>query len=154
MGITKNYLLGALFAALLAGVGCHSSQKSATTTLPAQANAPTLTAAASPKPQPATKSQGATKAQSAKPKPATEEKKASAPAKVQPVQPAPKPDPVGELITQVEREYQAGRRTIKLDVWTPPSRASIAHSTSSLGVPRKYVQTNEYKVSSTGFWMV
>lgn len=116
MGITKNYLLAALSAALLAGVGCHSSQRSsATPTLPAQANAPTLTATASPKPQPSTKPQGATKAQSApKPKAATEEKQVSAPPRMQPVlQPAPKPDPVGELITQVEREYQAGQDNYK-----------------------------------------
>jgi len=111
MGITKNYFLAALSAALLTGVGCHSSQKSATSTLPAQANAPTLTATANPKPQPATKPQGATKAAS-KPKPATEEKKVSAPPK-QPVQPAPKPDPVGELVTQVEHEYQAGQDNYK-----------------------------------------
>ena len=114
MGITKNYLLGALSAALLAGLGCHSSQKSATAALPAQANVPTLTATASPKPQPATKQQGATKAQPAtRPKPTVVEKKVSVPPKEQPVQPAPKPDPVGELITQVEREYQAGQDNYK-----------------------------------------
>jgi peptidoglycan lytic transglycosylase D len=114
MGITKNYLLGALSAVLLASVGCHSSQKSATTTPPAQANAPTLTATASPKPQPATKPQSGTKAQLAtKPKATAEEKKVSAPPKAQSVQPAPKPDPVGELIAQIEREYQAGQDSYK-----------------------------------------
>ena len=114
MGINKNYLLGAVFAALFTGVGCHSSQKSATSAVPAQANAPTLTAAANPKPRPAKKPEGTTKAQPAtKSKPGTEDKKVSSAPKVQPLPPAPKPDPVAELITQVEREYQAGQDNYK-----------------------------------------
>src|SRR6266550_6245335 len=110
MGITKNYLLGALLALLLAGVGCHSSQKAAAPNIPPQANPPTITAAASPKPRPAAKAKPATSA-----KPATETK-AAAPEKVSapaPVQPAPKPDPVGQLIGQAEREYQAGQDNYK-----------------------------------------
>src|SRR6266576_3617120 len=110
MGITKNYLLGALLALLLVGVGCLSSQKAAAPNLPPQANPPTITAAASPKPRPAAKAKPATSA-----KPATETK-AAAPEKVSapaPVQPAPKPDPVGQLIGQAEREYQAGQDNYK-----------------------------------------
>jgi membrane-bound lytic murein transglycosylase D len=110
MGITKNYLLGAPLALLLAGLGCHSSQKAAAPNLPPQANPPTITAAASPKPRPVAKAKPATSA-----KPATETK-AAAPEKVSapaPVQPAPKPDPVGQLIAQAEREYQAGQGNYK-----------------------------------------
>ena len=114
MGINKNYLLGAVFAALLTGGGCHSSQKSATSAVPAQANAPTLTAAASSKPRPTKKPEGGAKAQPAtKSKPATEDKTVSSAPKVQPLPQTPKPDPVAELITQVEREYQAGQDSYK-----------------------------------------
>src|SRR5205823_7489399 len=53
-----------------------------------------------------------------KAKPSTEakpraEEKLSVAAKAQPVPPAPKPDPVGELIIQVEREYQGGQDNYK-----------------------------------------
>src|SRR5205823_8039143 len=53
-----------------------------------------------------------------KAKPSTEakpraEEKLSVAAKAQPVPPAPKSDPVGELIAQVEREYQAGQENYK-----------------------------------------
>jgi membrane-bound lytic murein transglycosylase D len=112
MGINKNYLLGVLSAMLLAAVGCHSSQKSATSTVPPQANAPTLTAASNPKVQPTARPQAAPKAPAAKSKPAIEDKKVSAP-KAEPVQPTPKADPAEELVVQVEREYHAGQDSYK-----------------------------------------
>ncbi len=110
MGITKNYLWGAPLALLLAGLGCHSSQKAAAPNLPSQANPPTITAAASPKPRPVAKAKTAVNA-----KPATETK-ATTPGRVSvpaPAPPAPKPDPVGQLIIRAEREYQAGQDNYK-----------------------------------------
>jgi len=110
MGITKNYWWGAPLALLLAGLGCHSSQKAAAPNLPPQANPPTITAAASPKPRPVAKAKTAVNA-----KPATETK-ATTPGRVSvpaPAPPAPKPDPVGQLIIRAEREYQAGQDNYK-----------------------------------------
>jgi len=110
MGINKNCWLGAPLALLLAGVGCHSSQKAAGPNLPPQANPPTITATASPKPRPVTKAKPAATAKPATETKATTPEKVSVPA---PAQPAPKPDPVGQLIAQAEREYQAGQDNYK-----------------------------------------
>src|SRR5437016_1497126 len=110
MWITKNHLLGAPLALLLAGVGCHSSQKAAAPNLPPQSNPPTITAAASPKPRPVAKAKTAVNAKPATETKATTPERVSVPA---PAPPAPKPDPVGQLITQAEREYQAGQDNYK-----------------------------------------
>ncbi len=110
MGITKNHLWGAPLALLLAGVGCHSSQKAAAPNLPPQSNPPTITAAASPKPRPVAKAKTAVNAKPATETKATTPERVSVPA---PAPPAPKPDPVGQLITQAEREYQAGQDNYK-----------------------------------------
>src|SRR5438105_10079726 len=110
MGITKNHLWGAPLALLLAGVGCHSSQKAAAPNLPPQSKPPTITAAASPKPRPVAKAKTAVNAKPATETEATTPERVSVPA---PAPPAPKPDPVGQLITQAEREYQAGQDNYK-----------------------------------------
>ena len=94
MRITKLYLLiGPLIALVLAGTACQTSQR-ATALLPAaQANAPALTTVSSPAQQ--------TSTEAAKPAPA------------EPVQPQQKPDPIAELIAEVEKEYQAGQDNYK-----------------------------------------
>jgi membrane-bound lytic murein transglycosylase D len=91
MRIARLYLRVAALAALLAGTACQTTQRP-TSLLPAQANAPTLASAtAAPQaPQP--------------------------PAKVPdppPVPVAPQPDPVTDLIAQVEKQYQAGQDNYK-----------------------------------------
>jgi len=86
MRFTKYYLLIApLLAWLLVGTGCQSARP-ATFLPPAQATAPALIAAAAPAPAPPV------------------ETKSSQPE----VQPVPKTDPIADLISQLEKEYQAG----------------------------------------------
>ncbi len=81
-----------LAAWLLAATACQTAQKQ-TPLLPApQATPPSLTAVASPGPQ------------------APADLAPSAPA---PTNPQPKPDPVADLIAQVEKEYQAGQENYK-----------------------------------------
>jgi len=95
MRITKPYLLTPpLIAMFLATTACQTAQRPVALLPPAQATAPALTAVAAPQPQVST---------NARPSPA------------QPVQskPKPKPDPVAELIEQVEKEYQAGQDNLK-----------------------------------------
>jgi membrane-bound lytic murein transglycosylase D len=92
-----HQLIAPAFALLLGGVACQSAPRSATF-LPPQANAPVLTKPAAPAPTPAP----ATNASS--------EPVVQTPVHV-PVhaQSQPKPDPVGDLIAQVQKEYQAGQ---------------------------------------------
>jgi len=93
MHIRSPYILIAPLALmLLAGTACQK-QRSQALLPPRQANAPSLAAVATPAQKPA----------AAEPKPA---------APVQ-TQPELKPDPVGELITKVEKEYQAGQDNYK-----------------------------------------
>jgi membrane-bound lytic murein transglycosylase D len=89
MGIRKLYLpIAGLIAFTLANVGCQTAQRPAPL-LAKQASAPALTDTKS-QPQP-----------SAEAKPAT-------PSPSETSKEAPEPDPVAELIAQVEKEYQAG----------------------------------------------
>jgi membrane-bound lytic murein transglycosylase D len=91
MGIRKLYLLNAgTIALVLASVGCHSAQHSAPLLPAKQANAPALPAKAQAPPQPAAQAKPATPSTPEAPKEAS------------------KPDPVAELIAQVEKEHQAG----------------------------------------------
>lgn len=95
MRIAKLYpLVAPIIALALASTACQTAQRSAALLPAAQANAPALTAAAAPVPQ--TQTPAETK-----------------PAAVPQVQPAPKPDPVVELIAKVETEYQAGQDNYK-----------------------------------------
>ena len=95
MRITKFYLLIApLIALVLVGTACQTGQRGAALLPASQATAPALTAAVGPAQQPP--------AETAKKPPA-----------VAPVQPQSKPDPVAELITKVEKEYQAGQDNYK-----------------------------------------
>src|SRR5690242_18228296 len=85
MRATRLHLSGALLALLLAGTACQTAQRQSAL-LPPQAAAPRLQAAAAPPP-----------AADIKPAPAPQ------------VAPEPQPDPVAELISRVEMEYQAGQ---------------------------------------------
>src|SRR5215510_6377706 len=87
MKIAKLYLLvPPLFAVVCGSTGCQTAQRP-TALLPlAQSSAPPL------------------RAETPKPEPLAEIKPAQGGA----IQPEPKPDPVADLIAQVEKEYQAG----------------------------------------------
>src|SRR5271165_5482721 len=86
----SHYLLAAtLIAAMLAGTACQSARP-APLLLPAHANAPALTAVNSQAPAQDAKSQ-----------------------QPEATLPAPKPDPVAALITEVEKEYQSGQDNVK-----------------------------------------
>ncbi|MGA9039282.1 MAG: transglycosylase SLT domain-containing protein [Terriglobales bacterium] len=92
MRISKLYLLIAGLTALVwSSVGCQTAQRPAALLSAGHAIAPALKVAAPLQPQPA-----------------AEEKPATPPAPV-----APKPDPVADLIAQVEKEYQAGQDNYK-----------------------------------------
>jgi membrane-bound lytic murein transglycosylase D len=90
MKITKLYLL--IAPLVLASPACQTAQRPAALLPPPQANAPALTTATAHVSQPKA---------SPKPKPP------------EPVKPEAKPDPVAELIAQVEKEYQAGQDNYK-----------------------------------------
>src|SRR3954469_5686313 len=102
MKIKHFQMLIAALAVLFGGLGCHTAQKpSAARVVPSQAPPPPAKQAKSSKPIVAQKAQPALKAET------------STQAKNQPSAPAKqkteaKPDPVAELITTVDKEYQAG----------------------------------------------
>jgi membrane-bound lytic murein transglycosylase D len=99
MKIAKLYLVTAsLFTLLLAGIACQTAQRPSALLPPAQANAPAATAI-SATPTSAT----------------TPQLPHTNPAPVEPAkaQTKPKPDPVADLIAQVEKEYQAGQDNYK-----------------------------------------
>ncbi|HXZ39162.1 MAG TPA: transglycosylase SLT domain-containing protein [Terriglobales bacterium] len=89
-------VIAAGVVAILANIGCQTAQRPAALLPAKQASAPLLIASAAPTPAPAP---------DAKPAP---------PVSAQPAEPAePKPDPVVELITQVEKQYKAGEDNYK-----------------------------------------
>jgi membrane-bound lytic murein transglycosylase D len=110
MGIRKLYLLIAgLIALTLASVGCGTAQRPAPLLPAKQASAPALTANTQAQPQPAAETKPAT--------PSTSE----APKEV------PQPDPVAELIAQVEKEYQTGLDNYKAG-HTEAAQANFHHA--------------------------
>ncbi len=94
----------ALAITVMAGSACQTAQKPVSL-LPAQ-TAPALTAAKAPASPPASPQQVPTAPQST----AASQPQAQAPAEAKPASPSPAPtsDPVAELITKVENNYQAG----------------------------------------------
>src|SRR5579863_6082745 len=93
MRIRKLYILIApVFALVLGSIACQTAQRPATLLPPGTATAPNLSAAPAPVPQSQPDSKTA-------PIPAT--------------QIEAKPDPVAELIAQVEKEYQIGQDNYK-----------------------------------------
>jgi len=93
MRIRKLYLLIApVFASVLGSIACQTAQRPATLLPPGTATAPNISATPAPAPQ------------------------SKADTKTAPTAPAPieaKPDPVAELIAQVEKEYQTGQDNYK-----------------------------------------
>src|SRR5215475_1689855 len=94
MRISKLYYLIALLSTLLLGAGCQTAQRSEAILPAPQANAPALTQATQPPPQPP----------AAKPAPQQEVSKVEPP-KLE----APAVDPVAETVAKAEKEYQAGK---------------------------------------------
>jgi membrane-bound lytic murein transglycosylase D len=94
MRIRSSHLLIVALAALLAaGTACQNKQTSAALLPAKQANAPALAQATAPAPKPEAEVQAQT----------------STPA----VQPELTPDPVGDLVAKVEKDYQAGQDNYK-----------------------------------------
>ncbi|HEX3105318.1 MAG TPA: transglycosylase SLT domain-containing protein, partial [Terriglobales bacterium] len=102
MKIKHFPMLVAASAVLFGGLGCQTAHKPmAANVVPSQAPPPPAKQAKASKPALAQKPQAA-----AKPGPTTQARnQSSSPAKPKP---EAKPDPVAELITSVEKEYQAG----------------------------------------------
>jgi membrane-bound lytic murein transglycosylase D len=95
MGIRKHYLpIAGLIALTSASVGCGTAQRPAPLLPAKQASAPALTD---------TKSQP----------PPSAEAKPTTPSSSEATKEDPQPDPVAELIAQVEKEYQAGLDSYK-----------------------------------------
>jgi membrane-bound lytic murein transglycosylase D len=93
------------FALALTGLGCGTAKKPVSSSLPPHQTAPPLiqkstSAKASPAPAAAPKPTQATAAKPVQAVPVTQQE--SKP-------PEPKPDPVAELVSHVEKEYQAGK---------------------------------------------
>jgi membrane-bound lytic murein transglycosylase D len=102
-GIKVPYLLITLLsAALLTGVACQTARRPAAR-IPAQAGAPVRSGTANSAPKRANASE------SLEPVPSQIAQAEVAPPRSSP----PNPDPVGDLIAQAEREYQAGQQNYK-----------------------------------------
>jgi membrane-bound lytic murein transglycosylase D len=124
MGIRKLYLLIAGTVALaLASVGCGTVQRPAPLLPAKQASAPALTD---------TKSQTAPTAEAKPTTPSTSE----APKE------APQPDPVAELIAQVEKEYQTGLENYKAG-HTEAAQANFHHAMDLMLKNPSGVETDE-----------
>ena len=120
MRIAKLYLAAALLIAMFfAATACQTAQRPAALLPPAQANAPAL-AVAAPQPKPPINAR---------------------PAAAQPVRLQPKPDPVADLIAQVEKEYQAGQDHLKAGK-LEAARQNFEHALDLLG-NQEYVLSDE-----------